>query len=75
MIAVIHPKRTIGADSVELCGVGKGGSAPPLRLPAISYAKLRFCAIFHARRLRVDALACSELSMGRLGDSLVKMAS
>ena len=38
-----------------------------LRQPALG-------TTFYARRLRVDALACGELSMGRLGECLAKMA-
>ena len=36
-------KRTIGEDIVGLVGVENGGSAPPLRVPTICCANLRFC--------------------------------
>ena len=38
---VRHAKRTIGGDSVDLCDMGKDGSAPPLPI-------LRYCAILLA---------------------------
>lgn len=52
--------RKIEEDIVGLVGVGKGGSAPLLRLPTISYANLRFCwdfprSMVAAERLSGDA--------------------
>ena len=47
---VLHAKRTIGGDSVDLCDVGKDGSAPPLPI-------LRYYAI-----LRATAGDCPQLS-------------
>jgi hypothetical protein len=45
--------RKIEEDIAGPAGVGKSGSAPPLRLLTISYAKLRFAAIWLVGVLRV----------------------